>query len=97
MHSLFLGLGTNNQRRFEMQYMGWWCIQHRYRKIQLEVDSQPLIHWLNHEPPPWALNGVFGTLRLTNQLGNLQVQSHIERQSVQPTSYLNRVITPSIL
>ncbi|KAG5611172.1 hypothetical protein H5410_022453 [Solanum commersonii] len=76
MHSLFLGLGTNNQEIRAIHGVDW-CIQHRYRKIQLEVESQPLIHWLNHgNHPPWALP---------------------RGKAVQPTSYLNGVITPTFV
>ncbi|PHT59573.1 hypothetical protein CQW23_01936 [Capsicum baccatum] len=52
------GIGTNNQAEVKASIFGVsWCIQHGYNKLILEVDSELLIKWLNHNiQPPWCLD-----------------------------------------
>ncbi|KAH0657989.1 hypothetical protein KY289_026737 [Solanum tuberosum] len=52
-----LGIGTNNQAETQAATHGLdWCVQHGYRKVILEVDSELLTKWLNHKSkPPWKL------------------------------------------
>ncbi|WMV45625.1 hypothetical protein MTR67_039010 [Solanum verrucosum] len=52
-----LGFGTNNKTEIDEAAHGVnWCVQHGYKKIILEVDSELLSNWLNHNnSPPWQL------------------------------------------
>lgn len=51
------GFGTNKQAKIQAANHGLhWCIQHGYKKIHLEVDSELVIKWLsNQAKPPWEL------------------------------------------
>ncbi|KAH0702354.1 hypothetical protein KY290_017641 [Solanum tuberosum] len=52
-----LGTGTNNQAELQAASHGiFWCIQHGYKKIHLEVDSKLVIKWLSKQLTlPWNL------------------------------------------
>jgi len=52
-----LGEGTNNQAEVQAAIYGLnWCIQHGYRNIILEVDSELLTRWcLQLFDPPWRI------------------------------------------
>lgn len=51
------GFGTNKQAKIQAANHGLhWCIQHGYKKIHLEVDSELVIKCLsNQAKPPWEL------------------------------------------
>ncbi|KAH0692184.1 hypothetical protein KY285_019281 [Solanum tuberosum] len=54
-----LGMGTNNQAEAQAASYGlYWCVNHGYRNIILEVDSELLTIWLKQNTqPPWKLQG----------------------------------------
>ncbi|WMV30186.1 hypothetical protein MTR67_023571 [Solanum verrucosum] len=48
-----LGYGTNNKVETLVAIHGIeWCIQHGYRRIILEIDSELLTRWLTHSLKP---------------------------------------------
>lgn len=66
-----LGSGTNNLAETLAASHGiYWCLQHGYKKISLEVDSKLLTKWLTHAlKPPWnSQQHINHLLSLINQL-----------------------------
>ncbi|KAH0713383.1 hypothetical protein KY290_008979 [Solanum tuberosum] len=63
-YTIPLGIGTNNQAELKAASHGVnWCIQHGYRKIHLEVDSELVISWLSNQArPPWNLQEANNTV-----------------------------------
>ncbi|XP_049399717.1 uncharacterized protein LOC125863742 [Solanum stenotomum] len=53
-----LGEGTNNKAEIEAAIFGLsWCVQLKYKKVILEVDSQLLVDWLmNNTAVPWSIS-----------------------------------------
>ncbi|WMV07509.1 hypothetical protein MTR67_000894 [Solanum verrucosum] len=56
-YAIPLGFGTSNKAEIQTAAYGVnWCVQHGYKKIILDVDSELLSKWLNHNSPaPWQL------------------------------------------
>ena len=52
--TITLGIGTKNHAEIQEGSHGLdWCIQHGYKKIQLEVDPELVTRWLlNQTNPP---------------------------------------------
>uniref|UniRef100_M1A305 RNase H type-1 domain-containing protein n=1 Tax=Solanum tuberosum TaxID=4113 RepID=M1A305_SOLTU len=52
-----LGSGTNSQAETLAAAHGiQWCLQHDFKKIILEINSELLTKWLSHKiKPPWSL------------------------------------------
>ncbi|WMV22613.1 hypothetical protein MTR67_015998 [Solanum verrucosum] len=69
--SIPLGTGTNNQADVQATFKGiHWCVQHGYRRIHLEIDSELLVKWLNaSSKPPWKITHYIKELQtITSQL-----------------------------
>ncbi|XP_015167662.1 14.7 kDa ribonuclease H-like protein [Solanum tuberosum] len=88
-----LGYGTNNQAETLAAIHGIeWCIQHGYRRIALEIDSELLTRWLTHSlKPPWQLQqGIQDLINLTRQLEFFSCQ-HTYREANSTTDLLSKI------
>ncbi|XP_069145589.1 uncharacterized protein [Solanum lycopersicum] len=78
-----LGIGTNNQEKIQAVSHGLdWCIQHRYRKIHLEVDLELVIHLLSNQTNyPWNLQPYIREIhRIVHQLERFKI-THVYREA----------------
>ncbi|WMV30199.1 hypothetical protein MTR67_023584 [Solanum verrucosum] len=90
--ALPLGEGTNNQAEIQAANYGLkWCIQHGYKKIILEVDSELLTRWiLQTSTPPWRIQ------KFVQELQNLVSQcevfqcNHIYREANSTADFLSK-------
>ncbi|WMV30202.1 hypothetical protein MTR67_023587 [Solanum verrucosum] len=90
--ALPLGEGTNNQAETQAASYGLnWCIQHGYKKIILEVDSELLTRWiLQTSTPPWRIQ------KFVQELQNLVSQcevfqcNHIYREANSTADFLSK-------
>ncbi|XP_055814172.1 uncharacterized protein LOC129883562 [Solanum dulcamara] len=63
-YAIPLGTGTNNQAEIKSAIFGLsWCLHLGYMQVILEVDSQLLLKWLQHEAkPPWSIKEMLDKL-----------------------------------
>lgn len=77
-----LDIGTNNQAETQQVIHGVnWCMQHRYMKIILEVDSKLFMKWITaNSIPPWQLHNFIKKLQqITTSLEYFQCKTFIQR------------------
>jgi len=87
-----LGTGTNNQAELQAASHGlYWCIQHGYQKIHLEVDSELVIKWLSKQITlPWILQQYIRELQnLIQQLEQFKC-THTYREANNTADYLSK-------
>jgi len=55
--SIPLGIGSNNLAETLAAQQGiYWCVQHGFKKIILEVDSKRQNNWISYKSkPPWQI------------------------------------------
>ncbi|WMV13673.1 hypothetical protein MTR67_007058 [Solanum verrucosum] len=90
--TISLGIGTKNQPETQAATHGLdWCVQHGYKKVILEVDSELLTKWLNHKSkPPWKLQQYITKLhQITTQLEFFKCQ-HTYREANTTTDFLSK-------
>nr|XP_010317983.1 uncharacterized protein LOC104646365 [Solanum lycopersicum] len=87
-----LGIATNNQAEIQAISYGLdWCIQHGYRKIHLEVDSELVIHWLSNQTNyPWNLQPYIPkNHRIVHQLERFKI-THVYREENYTDDWLSK-------
>ncbi|KAK4729620.1 hypothetical protein R3W88_022608 [Solanum pinnatisectum] len=87
-----LGEGTNNQAEVQAARYGLhWCIQHGYRNIILEVDSELLTRWiLQNSTPPWKIQRFVEELQiLVNQCESFSCV-HTYREANNTADFLSK-------
>ncbi|WMV30239.1 hypothetical protein MTR67_023624 [Solanum verrucosum] len=92
-YAIPLGFGSNNKIEMQAATHGVnWCLQHGYRKIILEVNSELLSKWLNHNSsPPWQIQQhMQELLAISLSISNANIPS--AKLIAQLIIYLNGVI-----
>ncbi|WMV50120.1 hypothetical protein MTR67_043505 [Solanum verrucosum] len=87
-----LGTGTNNQVELQAASHGiFWCIQHGYKKIHLEVDSELVIKWLSKQLMlPWNLHQYITELQLLVQQLEQFKCTHTYREANNMADHLSK-------
>ena len=81
--SVPFGFGTNNLAELQAATYGlYWCEQHGYKRIELEVDSEVLCKWINNSlKTPWRCqHNVQQILQIRSKLHYFHCQ-HIYREA----------------
>ncbi|WMV46072.1 hypothetical protein MTR67_039457 [Solanum verrucosum] len=90
--SIPFGNGSNNQAETLAPSHGIeWCLQHGYKKILLEVDSELLVKWLQlTAKPPWQLQqSIQELINYTRQLDFFSCQ-HTFREANSTVDFLSK-------
>lgn len=84
-YSTPLGVGSNNQAEIEAALFGIaWCTQMGFYKVILEVDSEFICKWINHQPIHLGILIMLYPGCLLTQLSCmvLNVETRIERPTL---------------
>jgi len=88
--SIPLGIGSNNLAETLAAQQGiYWCVQHGFKKIILEVDSKLLNNWISYKSkPPWQIQQhIRELIRLARQLEFFECR-HIFREANSTADFL---------
>ncbi|XP_015168633.1 uncharacterized protein [Solanum tuberosum] len=80
--TIALGMGTNNMAETQAAAHGlYWCLQHGFKNVILEVDSELLAKWITHIiKPPWRIQHQVQELNQAYQpVRVFSMQTHIQR------------------
>ncbi|KAH0697746.1 hypothetical protein KY289_015228 [Solanum tuberosum] len=88
--SIPLGTGTNNLAETLAAQQGiYWCVQHGFKKIILEVDSKLMANWISYKSkPPWQIQQhIRELIRLVRQQEFFECR-HIFREANSTADFL---------
>ncbi|WMV32826.1 hypothetical protein MTR67_026211 [Solanum verrucosum] len=88
--SIPLGIGSNNLAETLAAQQGiYWCVQHSFKKIILEVDLKLLANWISYKSKPlWQIQQhIRELMRLVRQLEFFECK-HIFREANNTTDFL---------
>ncbi|XP_015160979.1 uncharacterized protein [Solanum tuberosum] len=88
--SIPLGIGSNNLAETLAAQQGiYWCVQHGFKKIILEIDSKLLNNWISYKSkPPWQIQQhIRELIRLARQLEFFECR-HIFKEANSTTDFL---------